>query len=314
MNNKADKLRYSGYSYKGLTIHGSMQSEAVLKQKILKQFQDTTYIIPQDLSDHFKKNILRISEIAEQRGARLFITWPTTVRNEKFSFENQSIVAKGIGLREKLAEIGVQIYCDPEAFNFDPELFFDTIYHLNTQGAAIRSEKLSQCLRRTLNFPDDLDIVKVEKGEQPNFPSAIIGSIESEISVSGARMSHGQGQSIELQDSSTPASIDKETKEAAIDQASVNPNDKAATSMRFALIRIDDLSRVNYALLQFHQDHGRFPKSVGWDGVYSQWGHQSSEYIKELVPDYSIPCQSTLATANQAVRTTSIDRMGRDTN
>jgi hypothetical protein len=40
--------------------------------------------------------------------------------------------------------------CDPESFQYDLEMFFDTNYHLNSKGASVRSENLALCINQTL--------------------------------------------------------------------------------------------------------------------------------------------------------------------
>jgi len=50
--------------------------------------------------------------------------------------------------------------------------------------------------------------------------------------------------------------------------------------------RISDLTQINAALEAYHKEHGAYPKSKGFDGLYTTWGEASKEWIKDLVPKY----------------------------
>jgi SAM-dependent methyltransferase len=51
--------------------------------------------------------------------------------------------------------------------------------------------------------------------------------------------------------------------------------------------RLVDLGAIRKALAAYHQAHGTYPKSSGgWDGLYTNWGVSTSEWIPGLVPEY----------------------------
>lgn len=49
---------------------------------------------------------------------------------------------------------GITPQCAPGDFHFDPELFFNTEYHLNKRGAVLRSENLARCINKVLAQAD----------------------------------------------------------------------------------------------------------------------------------------------------------------
>jgi hypothetical protein len=50
--------------------------------------------------------------------------------------------------------------------------------------------------------------------------------------------------------------------------------------------RLSDINIVKSALSGFYSTNKRYPVSAGWDGVYSNWGASTPDYIKELVPEF----------------------------
>jgi len=56
--------------------------------------------------------------------------------------------------------------------------------------------------------------------------------------------------------------------------------------MQFFGDRKADLDQIRDALRQFFKDHGSYPKSVGWEGRYSDWGRSGEDWIPKLTPGY----------------------------
>ncbi|RYM18513.1 hypothetical protein EWH13_34730 [Bradyrhizobium elkanii] len=50
--------------------------------------------------------------------------------------------------------------------------------------------------------------------------------------------------------------------------------------------RLRDLTQIRDALEAYKRDNGAYPKSVGYDGIASDWGKRSPDYIDGLVPRY----------------------------
>lgn len=47
-----------------------------------------------------------------------------------------------------------------------------------------------------------------------------------------------------------------------------------------------DLAQIHIALESYHMDHGKYPKSQGFDGLYTTWGKASTKWIRGLIPQY----------------------------
>jgi len=50
--------------------------------------------------------------------------------------------------------------------------------------------------------------------------------------------------------------------------------------------RINDLTQICRALDAYYQEHGSYPESKGFDGLYAAWGESGKAWIKGLVPAY----------------------------
>ena len=50
--------------------------------------------------------------------------------------------------------------------------------------------------------------------------------------------------------------------------------------------RLLDLKTIKTALTKYYEVNKKYPLSKGWNGVYSNWGESSPDYIKGLVPEY----------------------------
>lgn len=50
--------------------------------------------------------------------------------------------------------------------------------------------------------------------------------------------------------------------------------------------RLSDLQAVKAALEKYHQANGAYPVSSAWDGLHSQWGESTEEWIQGLAPTY----------------------------
>ncbi|HEY0980445.1 MAG TPA: type II secretion system protein [Candidatus Paceibacterota bacterium] len=67
---------------------------------------------------------------------------------------------------------------------------------------------------------------------------------------------------------------------------------------------LNDLAQINLALQGYQSEHGRYPSSGGnWDGLYSNYGESSTNWIAGLTPLYLItlprsPNNSTDGTNN----------------
>jgi len=50
--------------------------------------------------------------------------------------------------------------------------------------------------------------------------------------------------------------------------------------------RVDDVNNIKSALENFHNKYSHYPRSVGMDGLYTNWGKSTPNYIIGLVPEF----------------------------
>jgi len=112
------------------------------------------YIKDRAVSDKFLKTYRKIHDLAENTGSRLILTWPVTMKNKSFDLSGKEDKKKVSKLAVHLHNKNIRVYCDPSEFNLDLNLFFNSEYHPNTEGTAIRSERLARCLNTILAARD----------------------------------------------------------------------------------------------------------------------------------------------------------------
>ena len=56
--------------------------------------------------------------------------------------------------------------------------------------------------------------------------------------------------------------------------------------MTFTEIRLKDLRKIKEALEKYYTEHGKYPRSLGFDGLYTKWGKSGKNWINGLAPKY----------------------------
>lgn len=98
------------------------------------------------VSDYTLKKLKEINELVNNHHGKMFITWPASI-NTKFFNKNDVKSFEFTNLIEKtLNENSLNTICDHFYANLDGSLFSDTQYHLDANGALIRSKKLGECI------------------------------------------------------------------------------------------------------------------------------------------------------------------------
>ena len=230
-NGKQISLNKQGYySWQQLTENG----EFLYKHKPTPHVQQMTvpYIGISDLSPRFLTNIKKTIDIINSKNGRLLLTYPVTMRNSLFNLKEKVSQDKLVALKKSLAQVDLDILCNPALFHYSMRFFLNTHYHLNYDGALLRTNNLASCIESYL------------KGEN----------------VSHFDFSSGY-KNIDIQQELYNNLTDREK-------------------------RINDLNMINDALNLYYVKNGFFPKSIGFDGLYTSWGEASEEWIKGIVPDY----------------------------
>ncbi|OJH30269.1 hypothetical protein [Enterobacter kobei] len=150
--------KYYGYSYKSLNNRGDLNRFNFVTDlvKDLTHNQDKWKIVlsygkdNEKITEHTIDELIKIKRIVEERGARLYVSWPTTMQTKYFNDTDSEAVRMTREVKKQLSEIGISTLCNPFYANLPQRYFLDTYYHLNGDGAKIRSDKFSQCIKQEL--------------------------------------------------------------------------------------------------------------------------------------------------------------------
>ena len=139
------------YSYQSVNRHGDMLVAPDVPQT--EQFrQEYNWGRPyytkinERISDDFLAYHQRLRNLADERGADLFLTWSVMAKNKFFDLDKMPRRRKLQKFVDLLAAEDIEIHCNPIHFYFDPQFFFDTMHHLNARGAQMRTENLADCM------------------------------------------------------------------------------------------------------------------------------------------------------------------------
>uniref|UniRef100_UPI001C40B411 hypothetical protein n=2 Tax=unclassified Helicobacter TaxID=2593540 RepID=UPI001C40B411 len=78
-------------------------------------------------------------------------TYPVTVENPYFSLKNPKTFAKIEHLKSELAKHNIPIYGDFRDSHFEKKYFFNSPYHLNSEGAKLRTQNFVKMLKELEN-------------------------------------------------------------------------------------------------------------------------------------------------------------------
>lgn len=147
-----DAMAWRGYSYNSLNEHGDVISGDQTTKRILAMSKrGFHYYGGWDISPRFIKLFQKIQALVENTNGKLILTWSVMMKNPLFDLSKPQPQKRLIKIQQNLAKHAITISCDPQDFQFPPEFFFDTQYHLNKTGTEIRSKKLAECITTNLN-------------------------------------------------------------------------------------------------------------------------------------------------------------------
>ncbi len=148
--NNTEGEKWRDYSYESLTIYGDMNvGERVMNSRFQNENTLHYKIIESPTAD-FISSVLRIKRTIEDKNATFVLTWPATIKNAAFNFENRLINKKILSLKDSLTSNGINMSCHPASFNFKFSYFFDSVYHLNNMGSQVRSINLANCIKNEI--------------------------------------------------------------------------------------------------------------------------------------------------------------------
>ena len=130
------KQKYEGYDYKSLNKYGDFCGHTGTHYS--KNFDYLAVNLK--LSPFFLSEYNRLVEFAKSKNIKVFLTYPVTLENPDFSLNDSKTFEKIQNLKAQLKTHNIEIYGDFRDFHFVRKYFFDTSYHLNTKGAALRTQ------------------------------------------------------------------------------------------------------------------------------------------------------------------------------
>jgi hypothetical protein len=143
---------WNGYSYRSINKNGEINIDTKPDIPTIKlKEKGIRYINNIEVSSHFISYFKKISELVKERHGKIILTWPVSIRNHYFDLSNKNHQNLATQLAENLKKEAIILSCDPEMFNMDIQYFFNSAYHLNKNGAQIRSERLGQCINDVLH-------------------------------------------------------------------------------------------------------------------------------------------------------------------
>lgn len=145
----------AAYGHKHLTYTCEFSVNGGPTDKLLDQLKTKgfAYIYKKvpHLPTELAATLNSIKTYVESRGGKFILTWPVSIRNPRFNVEDDKTKTNIEMLQNALQEHGLHIEFPPELFNLDIECFYDTWFHANYKGSAIRSVNLGACLKQRIH-------------------------------------------------------------------------------------------------------------------------------------------------------------------
>lgn len=136
------------------------------QSKLKNDFTDS-YFNSINLNDYRFQQVKEFAEILAKQNIRLLLTYPVSIQNPHFDLSNKEHFAKIEALNNKIQEHGLNIIGIPELSNFELTYSLDTRYHLNAEGAILRSlylaDTINCCLADKAQEIADLEAYKKNK-------------------------------------------------------------------------------------------------------------------------------------------------------
>lgn len=148
-NQLADKdiISWVGYSYKSMNFYGDIIPDSPPTASVTSSAENGgKYLLNPVPSRQFIEDARALSETLERKGATLYFTWPASMKNKLYDMDSEPNFNLAMTLKNNMLDQGFNFICSPADFNFTPDNFFDSLYHLNFKGAILRTLNLASCL------------------------------------------------------------------------------------------------------------------------------------------------------------------------
>jgi len=129
------------YTRSAFNQYGDMAASRI--ERTVEFGSGMIYISPVD--EKCTKRLNKLSEYLEKRGAHLVMA-AYAIPDTEFTPSDEDYDRLTQTLKEAYT---FPVISDYKSYKMDPDLFFDTVYHLNDQGVVVRTEKLIEDLRNS---------------------------------------------------------------------------------------------------------------------------------------------------------------------
>lgn len=117
-------------------------------------------------NDHFML-LKNFSDFLAKQNIKLILTYPTSIQKSDFDLSKKEHLSKIIAFNNKIKEHGLTIIGIPELSNFEQIYAFDSPYHLNAEGAILRSLYLADTINCYLaGKPQEISNMEEYKNEK----------------------------------------------------------------------------------------------------------------------------------------------------
>lgn len=132
--NKTIEYRFDTLNQRGdVTNHNGTQKN-LFKEK------DIFYSSNDPISRSFIKNHQELYEYSIKNNFNIYYLHPSTMRNKNYNLNKKMHRQKADALLLKLKGYNVNILGNPIKYNFEPKYMYNTTYHLNQEGANLRTQ------------------------------------------------------------------------------------------------------------------------------------------------------------------------------
>ncbi|EIJ8561685.1 hypothetical protein LJP28_004617, partial [Salmonella enterica] len=132
-----------GYNYTTLTQYGDMNIHTTgetYSDKLLKNIDNNPSSFSyaksnRVISEYALSELNKIKEIVKKHNGSLYITWPVTMKTKYFNESDPESIEFTDNIRNQLNKNGFNTICNNFYANIPSDLFFDSVYHPNSEGS-----------------------------------------------------------------------------------------------------------------------------------------------------------------------------------
>ena len=133
------------YGYQSLSKYGDYCTQ----EGVIKEFITSDYLGEHSkISSFFIDEYNRLVAFAQSKNIKIFLIYPPTMENPNFSLNDLKTFRKIENLKAELKKHNIEIYGDFRDFHFEQQYFFNSAYHLNSEGAALRTQAFIKLLKQ----------------------------------------------------------------------------------------------------------------------------------------------------------------------